>query len=119
MKRVSKRTAILATKLGYADNNNNWTYYSKEHRTYFSTNAKGGISGKEDTFKQCTQTELQAWLRKKGIETWVSPFFNKGIMYQANAHKASGVGVCLKLYHKYEKSMEISLHQGLLFLLEN
>ena len=117
MKKINKKTAILATKLGYTDNNNEWTYYNKEHKCYFSTNSKGGISGQEETFKQCTQSELQAWLRKNGIETWAEPFFSKKkITYKANAHKADGVGVVLEEYNTYEKALEVSIYQGLKFI---
>jgi hypothetical protein len=48
MKKISKKTGLLATKLGYKDREDNWVFYDKQYKTWFSTNVKGGLSGDED-----------------------------------------------------------------------
>ena len=70
------KVGMLAKECGYRDGSNRWTYYSKEYGTWYSTNVDGGISKNEKTFQQCTQTELQTWLRKKGIEVYVTPVYS-------------------------------------------
>ena len=121
MKNISKTTGLLAKKLGYTDNSDNWSYFSKKNNCLFSTNSEGGISGEEETFKMCTQTQLQTWLRKKGVEVWARPQFNRTgkMKYESEAHKHNGDGICSYGFNSYEKAMEYALKEGLKQLKKN
>ena len=116
MKKISKKTGLLATKLGYKDREDNWVFYSKQYKTWFSTNVKGGISGDEETFKQCTQSELQTWLRKKGFETWAAPGY-MSIGYSSHYRDELGrETIHNDKFHTFEKALEVALYQGLKLL---
>lgn len=105
---------MLATELGYRDGSNLWIFKSKNGDLY-GTNTRGGISGKEKTFKQPTQSELQTWLRKRGIEVYVVPvYFNDDVIgYYSMVKWVSGN--TLKTKKTYERAME----DGLLLALKH
>lgn len=118
MKNVNVKTAILATELGYRDGNQWWTYYNTKLRTYFGTNTKGGISGKEKTFKPCTQSELQAWLRKKhNIDVYAIPTTYEGVKtYSAVLHTVEEMKYVTTNVKNYEKAIESGLMEALLLI---
>jgi hypothetical protein len=118
MKHIKTKTAILATELGYTDGNKWWTYYNPKTKSYFGTNTKGGISGKEKTFKQCTQSELQSWLRKKhNIDVYTIPTTYEGVKtYTPVLHSAEGAKYLSTNVNNYEKAIELSLMEALLLI---
>jgi hypothetical protein len=121
MKKVSIKTGMLATDLGYRDSNEMWLFKTEKGSLY-GTNTKGGISGKEKTFKQPTQTELQTWLRKKHkIEVAVVPRTTSGVRDYRPMVKvpAFDVDFDLILNHRlntYEKAMEYGFKLALDFI---
>jgi protein tyrosine phosphatase (PTP) superfamily phosphohydrolase (DUF442 family) len=83
----------------------------------YSTNTRGGISGKEKTFKQPNQTELQAWLRKKGIDVYAIPTTYEGDKtYAAVLHTADKMEYVKTGVKSYEKAIELGLFEGLKLL---
>lgn len=64
-KQISRKTALLAKSKGYYDHSTTYEFYDKGYRCWFITNAKGGLTGKEETIQRPTQTKLQKWLREK------------------------------------------------------
>ena len=52
MKKITSKTATLAKKKGYSDNSSLYEYYDKYYKCWFTTNVKGGISGKENTVQR-------------------------------------------------------------------
>jgi protein tyrosine phosphatase (PTP) superfamily phosphohydrolase (DUF442 family) len=83
----------------------------------YSTNTRGGISGKEKTFKQPTQTELQSWLRKKGIDVYAIPTTYEGDKtYAAVLHTADKMEYVKTGVKSYEKAIELGLFEGLKLL---
>jgi hypothetical protein len=117
MKKVKNKVGLLATELGYDDGSNTWTFYSKEAKTWISTNTIGGISGYEKTFKQCTQSELQAWLRKKDIDVYAIPTIYEGVKsYSSILHNETYMKYVATNVKTYEKAIELSLFEGLQLL---
>jgi hypothetical protein len=117
MKKVTNKVGLLATELGYHDNTNTWTYYSKESKTWFSTNTIGGISGYEKTFKQCTQAELQEWLRKRDIDVYAIPTIYDSVKsYSSILHTETYMKYVATNVKTYEKAIELSLFEGLQLL---
>lgn len=122
MKKVSIKTGMLATELGYRDSNDMWLFKSTISGILYGTNTKGGISGKEKTFKQPTQTELQSWLRKKHkIEVVAVPHTTSGVRDYRPMVKvpAFDIDFDLILNHRlntYEKAMEYGLKLALDFI---
>lgn len=117
MKKVTNKVGLLATELGYSDGTNTWTFYSKEAKTWISTNTIGGISGYEKTFKQCTQSELQSWLRKKDIEVYGIPTIYDGVKtYSGILHTEKYMKYVGTNIKTYEKAIEMALLEGLQML---
>jgi hypothetical protein len=107
MKKVSIKTGMLATELGYRNYTDMWVFKT-ENGSLYGTNTKGGISGKEKTFQQPTQTELQTWLRKKGIEVYVTPVWE----HDCSGYRpwVDGIGGYIEQDKKsYEQAMEYGL----------
>jgi hypothetical protein len=116
MKKVSIKTGMLATDLGYRDSNDMWLFKTEKGSLY-GTNTRGGISGKEKTFKQPTQTELQSWLRKKGIDVYAIPTTYEGDKtYAAVLHTADKMEYVKTGVKSYEKAIELGLKDALLIL---
>lgn len=112
------KNGLLAKECGYRDGSNRWTYYSKEYGIWYSTNVEGGISKNEKTFQQCTQTELQTWLRKKGIEVYVIPKLIRGEVdgYFPMYH---GLGEYTPSFSEIKKTYERAMEDGLLLALKH
>ena len=116
MKKVSIKVGILATELGYRDGSNLWVYKT-ENGNLYGTNTRGGISGKEKTFKQPTQAELQAWLRKKDIDVYAIPTIYDGVKtYSAVLHTEKYMKYVGTNVKSYVKAIEMSLLEGLQML---
>jgi hypothetical protein len=117
MKKVTNKVGLLATELGYHDGSDIWTFYSKEAKTWVSTNTIGGISGYEKTYKKCTQTELQSWLRKKDIEVYGIPTIYDGVKtYSGILHTEKYMKYVGTNIKTYEKAIEMALLEGLQML---
>lgn len=116
MKKVSIKIGILATELGYRDGSNLWTFKS-ENGAMYSTNTRGGISGKEKTFKQPTQAELQAWLRKRGLDVYAIPTIYDSVKsYSSVLHSENYMKYVGTNIKTYEKAIEMGLLEGLQML---
>lgn len=114
MKKITMKVGMLAKELGYRDGSNRWTYYSKQYGAWYSTNVDGGIAKNEKTFQQCTQSELQAWLRKKGIDVYTIPTTYDGDKtYSAVLHTADEMKYVKTGVKSYEKAIELGLFEGL------
>lgn len=112
MKKVTIKVGMLATELGYRDGSNHWVFKS-ENGSLYGTNARYGISGKEKTFKQPTQSELQTWLRKKGIEVYVVPeYYREDVVGYNPLVKWIG-DYAFHTKKTYEKAMEDGLFLAL------
>ena len=115
MKKVSIKTGMLATELGYRNYNDMWVFKT-ENGSLYGTNTKGGMSGKEKTFQQPTQTELQTWLRKKyKIEVYVTPVWE----YDCSGYRPwiDGIGnYIIQDKKSYEQAMESGLKVALDFI---
>jgi len=113
MKKVTIKVGMLATELGYRDGSNLWTFKS-ENGDLYGTNTRGGISGKEKTFKQPTQSELQTWLRKRDIEVYAIPTTLDGIKtYTSVLHTADDVKYVKTQVKSYVKAIELGLYEAL------
>jgi hypothetical protein len=116
MKKVLIKTGMLATELGYRNNNDMWVFKSEGGALYY-TNTRYGISGNEKTFQQPSQSELQAWLRKKGIDVYAIPTTYEGDKtYVAVLHTADKMEYVKTGVKTYEKSIELGLFEGLKLL---
>ena len=116
MKKVSIKIGMLATELGYRDGSNLWTFKS-ENGAMYSTNTRGGISGKEKTFKQPTQAELQAWLRNRGLDVYAIPTIYDSVKsYSSVLHSEKYMKYVGTNIKTYEKAIEMALLEGLQML---
>ena len=113
MKKVTIKVGMLATELGYRDGSNLWTFKS-ENGDLYGTNTRGGFSGKEKTFKQPTQSELQTWLRKRGIDVYAIPTTLDSVKtYTSVLHTADDVKYVKTQVKSYVKAIELGLYEAL------
>ncbi len=61
---ISVEVAILANEKGYDWGRKGWCFLEEDGEEYY-TNVKGGIGGKQSTFKKTGQSLLKRWLREK------------------------------------------------------
>jgi hypothetical protein len=127
---VNIKTAKLASKKGYNNNNYGWFYYSKEWKSIFWTNKKSNES--IEYFKRPTQSLLQKWLRDKHkcditvITNWINGVrvYYVGLSYinesnQIDIWFARDVKENTKIEFKtYEAALEKGLYQALTLIKE-
>ena len=116
MKKITSKTATLAKKKGYSDNSSLYEYYDKYYKCWFTTNAKGGISGKENTVQRPTQSVLQKWLRDKHsiyIDIITETSVNEILGFHVKLKSWKFPPRYIDIYQSYEKALEYGLRESL------